>query len=547
MPAAMTAVLSDAPPVAVLWPFLLAGGAYLLLRSLIRGVRGPDFTAEASRHAFCIGVIGWLGSSLLPAANAGILPLPGSWSVPVDIAPALAWPVLGCLAAHVLGQLSYPKARVQPGKLTGKVSRVRDLLPRPLAWTVTVIFGLSAAQVVWTSTLPGFAPHPYWSRPDGGGDYATVGGEGRIPGVQLAMYLGGALFVLVLGTLAVLLLISRRRPVDGLAFGLDALLRTITMNRLLRTVATVASGLAAIAGNHAARTDPATGPANWFNPAGALNLGVLLLMLFWSPPRLTGAQPRRGRAANREEPVMRLSVSIGAVMGLAAFVPVPAAILVPGAVTGHPALLVAVSAAAALAVVSLGELLVHRNYGTTDEPRHWPRQPVSPVLACTLVAAATVLMAAVFLVAWRQVELGVEQSWPVTAWTSAGVLLVSGFPLLLARRRSSVPGTVPGLDAALRAITVHRVVRTLAACLAVQAGVLLIGAGPKLHSASPLGPEPWDFAWQAAPGVGAVLAAAGVVVAVIPVGGTAQRGASGPPPAKDLQPVDLRREHPNAI
>lgn len=51
-------------------------------------------TAVASRHAFCVGVIGWLGSSLLPAANAGILPLPGSSTVPVDIAPALAWPVL---------------------------------------------------------------------------------------------------------------------------------------------------------------------------------------------------------------------------------------------------------------------------------------------------------------------------------------------------------------------------------------------------------------------------------------------------------------------
>lgn len=60
------------------------------------------------------------------------------------------------------------------------------------------------------------------------------------------------------------------------------------MNRLLRTVATVASGLAAIAGNHAARTDPALGIDGWINPAGALNLAVLLLMLLWSPPRLSG-------------------------------------------------------------------------------------------------------------------------------------------------------------------------------------------------------------------------------------------------------------------
>ncbi|MEV4988105.1 hypothetical protein [Pseudarthrobacter sp. LMD1-1-1.1] len=542
----MTAVLSDAPPVAVLWPFLLAGGAYLLLRSLIRGARGPDFTAAASRHAFCIGVIGWLGSSLLPAANAGILPLPGSSTVPVDIAPALAWPVLGCLAAHVLGQASYPKARPRPVLQSGKPPRLRGLVSRPLAWTVTVIFLLSAAQIAWTSTLPGFDPRPYGSRPDGDGGYATFGGEGRIPGIDLGMYLGGALFVLAGGTLAVLLLISRRAPVDGLAPGPDRVLRTLTTNRLLRTVATIASGLAAIAGNHAARPDPAVGPVNWFNPAGALNLAVLLLMLLWAPPRFPGAPISPRDASARAQPATRLSVSIGAAMGLAAFVPIPAAFFAPGVVTGHPALFVAVSAAGVLAVVSLGELLVHRNYGTADEPRHWPRQPVSPVLACTLVAVTTVLVAVVFLVAWRQVELGVEQSWPVTVWTSAGVVLVSGFPLLLARRRSSVPGAVPGLDAALRAIAVHRVVRTLAAFLAGQAGVLLMSAGPKLYRASPLSPEPWDIFWQAAPAVGALLAAAGVVIAVIPVGGTAQRGGVSPP-AGHLQPVDLGREHPNAL
>jgi hypothetical protein len=112
--------------------------------------------------------------------------------------------------------------------------------------------------------------------------------------VELAMYLGGALLVLAVGTLAVLLLISRRPPVDGLTPGLDGVLRTIAMNRLLRTVATIASGLAAIAGNHAARPDPGSGIAGWINPAGALNLAVLLVMLLWPPPKLAAQQPRPG-------------------------------------------------------------------------------------------------------------------------------------------------------------------------------------------------------------------------------------------------------------
>ncbi|UUL77564.1 hypothetical protein NG819_09235 [Pseudarthrobacter sp. Fe7] len=59
-------------------------------------------------------------------------------------------------------------------------------------------------------------------------------------------------------------------------------------------------------------------------------------------------------------------VSIGAAMGLAAFVPVPAALFAPRAVASYPALFVTVSAASVLAVVSLGEVLLHRNHGTAD-------------------------------------------------------------------------------------------------------------------------------------------------------------------------------------
>ncbi|MFF2344560.1 hypothetical protein [Pseudarthrobacter sp. NPDC058119] len=519
MPAATTTLAFDVPPATVLWPLLLIGGVYFLLRFLIR--RGRDISAAASRHALCTGVIGWMASSLLPAANAGILPLPGASSGPVDIAPALAWPVLGSLATYVLGQATYPRALARPLAQGGRPPALRALVSRPLAWTVAVIFLLSTTQIVWTSTLPGFEARPYGSRPDGAGGYATFGGEGRIAGMDLAMYLGGALLVLAGGTLAVLMLTSRRAPVNGLAPGQDRLLRAITINRLLRTVATIASGLAAIAGNHAARPDPAVGPPNWFNPAGALNLAVLLMMLLWAPPSLSGRPASRRGAGAQAQPAARLSVSIGAAMGLAAFVPVPAAIFVPGTLTGNPALFAAVSAGAILAVVSLGEVLVHRNYGTPDEPLHWPRQPVSSALACTLVAAATILLAVLFLVAGPQGELGAQQSWPVTAWSSAAVVVASGVPLVLVRRRNSVPGPVLGLDVALRAITVHRVVRTQAAFLAGQAGVLLMSAGPKLNRASPLGPERWDAFWQAAPAVGALLAAAAVGIAVIPVQGAA--------------------------
>jgi hypothetical protein len=199
---------------------------------------------------------------------------------------------------HILGQLSYPRARFLTGQpLDESPRRILNVLPRRLAWTTAAIFAVAAAQIGWLSLLPGFAALPYTSRPDGAGGYVTFGGEGRIPGVELAVYLAGALLVLAVGTLLVLALTARRPPLAGLSTDVDGLLRTITANRLLRTVATVAAGLAAIAGNHAARPDPAAGTASWFNPAGALNLAVLLVMLLWPPPKLTAPQPHPGARA----------------------------------------------------------------------------------------------------------------------------------------------------------------------------------------------------------------------------------------------------------
>lgn len=517
MHAATIAVIDDVPPLALLWPLVLAGGVYWLLSRVIRGSREGSPRASASRHAFLAGLVGWLASSLVPAANAGIIPLPHSAAIPAAILPALAWPVLGCLAAHVLGQLSYPRRQSPPDTPCGPRRRIRDIVPRRLGWTVAAIFAGAAAHIAWMSTLPGFPSRAYESRPDGHGGFTTFGGEGRIPGQELAPYLGGALIVLAAGTLFVLALAARRPPLTGLTPREDHLLRVIAGNRLLRTVATVASGLGAIAGNHAARPDPATGTNSWANPAGALNLVVLVVMLLWRPPALPDQRPPRKSAQVTARPETMLAVSVGPAMGLAAFVPVPVAIFVPWAVTGHADLVAAVSAAAVLAVVSLGELVMHRNHGWAGAPRHWPRQPVHPALMVALVAAAALQTVVIACVAGRQAELGVQAAWEVTVWASAGTGLLSAVPLALARRRRSVAPGVPGLDAALRAITVYRVARTLTAFFAAQAGVLLMSAGPTLGRPAAYGPGPWDAVWQGASGLGALLTATAVLIAVAPV------------------------------
>ncbi|ACL40693.1 conserved hypothetical protein [Pseudarthrobacter chlorophenolicus A6] len=526
-------------PTVILFPFLLAAGVYLLLRWVIWQPGNPGSADTAAKHALWIGVIGWLVSSLQPAAKAGLIPVSDVSEAPsaVELLPVLAWPVLGCLAVHAIGQLSYPGPRLPRRRASLDVRRIRDFLPRKLAWTVLAIFVTAAGQIAWTAGVPGFDPAPYVPRPEPSGGYVYYGGDGRVPGIDLAAPLGGALVVLAAGTFAVLALIARRRRLEWLSSEDNSLLRTIAMNRLLRTVATVASGLAAIAGNHAALTDPAEGTGNWASPAAMLNLVVLLAMWWWAPPKLShGLTERRARRMTDPQPATKLVVSIGPAMGLAALIPLVAAAVMPGVLTGQPALFVALAAMAVLAVVAGGEVLLHRNYGTDREPRHWPRQPVSPALTTTVVAAAAILLGVIVLIAAWQAEAGAPPSWIAAVWTTAAAIGTAAVPFAVARRRRSIPATVRGLDAALRAITLHRVARTLAALFAAQAGALLMSAAPGLQRFSPPGADTTSVLWQVAPGAGVILAAAGVVIAVIPVRGISAKPASAAAPAPETVP-----------
>lgn len=540
----VVAVFANVPPMVALWPFLLAAGTYLVLRWVVWQPGGGASATTASQHAFWVGIMGWLVSSLQPAGNAGILPASPTASPPADpgsIISALAWPVLGCLAVHAIGQLSYPGPRLTRRLATLEVRRVRDFLPRPLAWTVLAIFAAAASQIGWVATLPGFAPVPYGSSFDPVNGYTRYGGDGRVPGLELASYLGPALLILAAGTWLVLELITRRRQLEPLTPHENDLLRTIAMNRLLRTVATIAAGLAAIAGNHAARPDPSVASGAWTNAAGAVGLAVLLVMWWWAPPKLPGERAADGLPASHEssaatQPATRLSVSLGAGLGLAALVPPVVALFIPGAVTGHPALVVAIAASAVLMVTAAGEVLMHRNHGTPDAPRIWPRQPVSPALLTTGITALTLLVAVAVITAVAEAALEVPPSWWSTAWAGTAAAVLAVLPLAAAKARHSIPPVVPGLDAALRAITVHRVVRALAACFTVQAGVLLLSAGFAVRQSIRLDPTPWAGFWEASGAVGALLAAAGVVIAVIPVRGFARTPAAGRQPMGQAAP-----------
>ena len=546
-------VLLNVPPMLLLGPAIAALLVYAVLRWVIWAPGTGTSPQTVSEHGLWVGVIGWLASSLQGAMTLGIIPANPSASAVVgadSIIPALAWPVLGCLGVHALGQVSYPGPRRMRRQAVLSVRRIKDFLPRRLALTTAAIFVSAAAAIARTATLPGFAAVAPITVSDGANNnyYDTVGGEGRIPGPEVAAWLGGALLVLAVGTWLVLWLIGRRRQLESLDAADNAVLRTIAMNRLLRTVSTVAAGLAVIAGNFAARPDPAQQTGSWTNFAGLAATVVLLVMWWWRPPRLASAglgvrnRPESGIATGRQHPAARLVSSLGALLGLAAAVPLVAgAFLAPVimAAAGYGlAGLVALMGICVLLVIAGGELVLQRNYGSPEAPRTWPRQPVNAALLTTAVLALLVFLAALVVTTAGRALLAEDPGWVPVALFTAGTCVAALPAFLRARSRQGVRDAPRGLDAALRAITVHRIVRTLAATLTAQAGVLLLtqtNAWAAVFGSDTFGDavDPAAGSWWPATLAGAVLAASALVIAIIPVGGLARK-TPAPLPRKEV-------------
>lgn len=548
-------VLFNVPPLLLLGPAIAALLVYAVLRWVIWPPGAGTSPQSVSEHGLWVGVIGWLASSLQGALALGIVPANPTVAAPLvgaaSIVPALAWPVLGCLSVHALGQVSYPGPRRMRREAVLSVRRIRDFLPRRLALTTAAIFVSAAAAIARAATLPGFAAAAPTRVSDGAdNNYYTAGGDGRIPGSEEAAWLGGALLVLAVGTWLVLWLIARRRQLESLDAADNAVLRTIAMNRLLRTVSTVAAGLAVIAGNFASRPDPAQGQTSWTNFAGLASTVVLLVMWWWRPPRLAAAglgvrnRPESGVATGRQHPAARLVSSLGALLGLAAAVP-----LLAGAFLSQPLMaaasyslagVVTLTAASVLLVIAAGEFLLQRNYGSPEAPRGWPRQPVSPALLTTAVLALLVFLAVLGVTAVGQARLAEGPGWVPAGLLTAGACAASLPAFLTATFRQGVRDAPRGLDAALRAVTLHRTVRTLAAAFTAQAAVLLLTQSQAWGAV--FGPDafgtvnPDARSWWLATLAGSVLGAAAMAIAVIPVR-TLARARTTPARRPDKEPA----------
>jgi hypothetical protein len=548
----------ELPPMALLGPLLAALGIYGLLRWVVWSPGGGTSPQSVSDHALWVGVIGWLASTLQGAANAGIIPShpqTPSLQQPADILQALTWPVLGCLGVHALGQFSYPGPRSSRRQATLSVRHVRDFLPRPLAWTTFGIFAASAGTILWAAVQPAYRPVPPVT-PSDGATGPSFFQDGRIAGTELASCLGAALLLLAGGTVVVLWLISRRRQLEALDAADNALLRTVAMNRLLRTVSTVAAGLAAIAGNFASRPEPATA-ASWTNPVGLLAVVALFVMWLWQPPQLASLQAskvrvRRAWSSGRKNvrnlrtekhPAAVLTVSLGALLGLAAVAPGMAVLFLLGSTNPIRAAVVpAVMAVCVLLAILAGELLLERNYGSSSAARRWPVQPVAPALLTAAIVGLLLLAVVMVPTSVGEAALAsdgtpVAPVWIATAAATAAVGVTAVPATFAVRGRRGIVAQDDGLDAALRAVTLNRIVRILAAFLLAQAGGLLISANRAwgvLLGTQTVPAETWE---GAAAAVGYVLVAAAVVLSMIPVNAFGPRGV----PAARRAPVEPAR------
>ncbi|QOT16182.1 hypothetical protein [Paenarthrobacter sp. YJN-5] len=522
------------PPLVLLGPLIGAVLVYLFLR--VQVWSAPEAKSVES-HGLWVGIIGWMASSLQAAMNTGILKanpsVPGAPVTPEQIFPALAWPVVAALAVHALGQWSYPAPKAPRRYAELRVRRIRDLLPRRLALWTAVIFGYAAVAIAWIATLPAYNPALPTPAPPQGPEhngYAGQGQDGRIPGWELSAWLGGSLLVLAIGTWLCLMLIAHRRQLETLDTNDNRVLRSIAANRLLRTVATIAAGLAAIAGNFASLPQPGTTwQSSWFNLLGLANVIVLLVMWWWKVPVLSSLQADRkttSAASLRSDPgtpgAARISVSLGPVVGIAGILPLISMVIWAGyipATGGRPLILpvlVAVMATSVLLVIIGGELLTARNYGNSQAPGNWPQRVLSRGLLAFAVAAAALWTVAVILTGIGQALVNGAATWPLDLLITVGVSAVGAAAILTARFRRGIAGDVSrdGLDSALRAIAMYRIIRTLAAYFLAEAGAVLL-----------TNPEAWGtlIPWSdnIAPGpsmlIGALLAATAVVTAVTPV------------------------------
>lgn len=514
--------------------FGLAGSAallYVLLRFFVATPNAHNTKEAIARHAFWTALIAFLASGTSGLANLWANPSPGSpgeTAMPTMIMHAAA-PGLWLGLVYILGQFTWPRHLRPVRSASLEVRSVKDVIPRFLAGFLLLCTIISTVLLIvaWNdagapsragneSNVDGSYQGPVY---DGAvDDYGnpvdefghvvdletlqeyTTGGEseparpyvssitGVRPGSEVGPYLLGGLGLVLLGTLGAAAVVVRRPPLDSLDAEDNAVLRSIWINRLLRTSVLVVAGFGLAAINYIAEGLRARG--QWAIPLGDAGgfdsaaqdranvltgtgmicwLLVLVVAVAYAPPRLQDPGALRGNGApsaafSKARDFLLLTQFIGLVvvllivlfMGITPVSGTGTRLETLGSLAG--ALLLA---AGVYLVLNIGAAWVISNRLRGDPLPAGPRGNLLPMWFVVVVSmAVTTGIAAITTFA-----LAAPAALRPAAWWSAGVLAVvtalAGVLHRAAAHRPALEGASNLEDTKIRVLLAQRGVRVL--------------------------------------------------------------------------------------
>lgn len=321
---------------------------YVLLRFFVAAPNATNATEAISRHAFWTALIAFLASGTSGLSNLWAIAPDADTGMIVDTQPTTmlmhaAAPGLWLTLVYILGQFTWPRHLKPVRSASLEVRSVKTLVPKFLASLLLVCTVISTVAIIFVWNDPG-APHregndsssssqemSYNADTDDFGnpvdddgnllDLDSTDAEGNSPyissitgtrsGNEVGPYLMGGLALALLGSAGAAAVIVRRPPLDALDAGENSILRSVWLNRLLRTASIVVAGFGAASASYLAegiraRGDwavPITGGGPFFsesaqNHANVLNLiasisflALIIVVVSCSPPKLVEVSP----------------------------------------------------------------------------------------------------------------------------------------------------------------------------------------------------------------------------------------------------------------
>lgn len=517
---------------------------YVLLRFFVANPTSRDSTRAISSHALWTAAIAFLASGTSGLANLWANPDPNHSSesgVPVLLMHAAA-PGLWLGIVYVLGQFTWPRHLKPVRSASLQVRSVKTAIPKLLAAVLLLCTLLGTLLVVAVWNDPG-APGRAGSHDSTGSELPVYDGgtdsygnpvdedgnmvdldrpeefttraaadeaaekpyaaeiTGTRPGRVVGPYLLGGLVLTLATVAAASTLVVHRPPLDALDEHENTVLRSIWINRMLRTAIIVVGGFGAMSLNYLADSvrargqwDVSPGDHSWMSPAaqewsntlsaigGAGMIALVIFVLACPPPRLADMSPAADYRAPgapsasystaRDFLLLAQGLSVIAVLILG---PIPAW----GAPSGATRLEELAASALALLLVITGYFLlqalagyiVTRRLGGGPGPRrchtyllpHWFTVVVAVAATTALASIATFLLKG-------PTELA------AAAWWMLGLLVLAGAGAWrlhrMAARRPALRGAGAGEDRRLRVLLAQRGARVFGGVAFVIAGVL---------------------------------------------------------------------------